>query len=863
MNKDNQTARRKLTHLTKKFIIGFVALVFIVYFFVWIFSPILANWQINKNLSRFNLQLSEGTSIRLNPFLLKVSIFDLQLVKPEKNSPVATIGQAEIDINAFALFSNQIDIEKFSVERVELAAIVDHETTEIAGLELQISDTEQETQIEDKPKPKSEPEPEPKSEPKSEAKINAAAKRNQEQTNWRVISDSLDLKSFAIQLTHFNQRHLLQIKRLTIGDFVASDASQKANIQIDALLNDSPINISSDILISKINSVAEGKIKTEFSAGQVDLSKFAYLIQEQAKLESGNASLKFSHDFQIKKAGIDTFVSAFEFSLNEIKAESNGIQLAFDEFNQQTSGIAIDVHDNTLGLDLKNLNITLKNLTLNPHDSLNNIAKIEVIELLNGSINLTGNQPVKLSSDSINISQALFSERIKHSNEVALPKLAGFEALSLENIQLSNNHLLMEKLSINNLVSDVILNHERAIENLVLPKVKPDNPPTKDVDVEQQQASLEEAANESLKEKDNIQNSNDKIVENDTNPPFMVTLKELVISDNSRLSFIDRSVSPEFNQSIELKQFQMNNIDSQQSNSVTSFDLLLKTDAFAETALTGDITPFSDKLNLNLKGQVKEFSLPKVSPYLKDAMGFEMLSGHFDTDINLAIKNDEIDGETQLNVRGLELSSADDKSEETDNQQSTTGAMPLNTALGMLQDDNGNLELDIPLSGNVSDPDFGLTNFVALVSKKAIMAAAQSYLLETFVPYANVLSVVMTAGEYMLEVNIEPLNYQATQIDLHPDQMNYVNQLIQLLKDQPESQIKVCSIASILDMPNEPVNLDNQDYINRLNQLSEKRAQSFKLWMVEQGGIESARLLICQPQFDKEPANLPRIEFEI
>ncbi|HBY88569.1 MAG TPA: hypothetical protein DEO86_22180, partial [Colwellia sp.] len=93
------------------------------------------------------------------------------------------------------------------------------------------------------------------------------------------------------------------------------------------------------------------------------------------------------------------------------------------------------------------------------------------------------------------------------------------------------------------------------------------------------------------------------------------------------------------------------------------------------------------------------------------------------------------------------------------------GALPLNMAMGMLKDGDGNVELDVPLSGSISDPNFGLSSIVTLITKKAIMSATQDYLMTTFVPYANIVSIAITAGEFALKLRFDDLEYQVKQVE--------------------------------------------------------------------------------------------------
>ncbi|TQV73716.1 DUF748 domain-containing protein [Aliikangiella marina] len=825
--------KKPLAKVLKTIISWLFSLLFLVYLFIWIFSPPLARWQINKNLAPLNVQLSDDTSIRLNPFLLKLSIWELQVLTATEREVVASIGHAEIDVDGFALFSNQIEIQQFLLAQVSVETSINEQHIKIAGVTLVDSSSEppRTGHQAESPKPDNAP-------PTAQAP---------EKNSWNIKSQAVNLDAFDFNLTYHGKPHRFSVNQLVISNILVSEDLQQAEIDLEAAIDGSPLNLTSLLKLSKDSR----EIESQFSIESLDLSKYAYLADNRSTISSGELSVSLRNRLVMDKSHTSIALEDLNLQLDSLVGDSNNVQMSLQKLTQSIKNATINMVDSNLTIESTSLNTQLEQLAVAPANSPDKITEIEKIALNNGNFRFNNEQEIKANLADLIISNATISQFAPRENSQALPSLAKFASLNISGIEVSENQLVVNAIVFDELTAEVVLDKNKQLANLVLPE--------RSGPAEEEQQASDKPANP----QEDDETLNEPAAGEPKSNAYAVQLNHFKINENSRLSFADQSVLPNFTQALELKKVTLENINTQDFTAITNFDILVKTDEFAETRFNGNLLPFSEKLNLSLKGEVKEFSLPKVSPYLKGAMGFEMLSGQFDTEIDLSVVDDEIKGKTLLKLRGIELSSADEQSAESDNQQSTTGAMPLNSALGMLKDDNGNVELEVPLSGNVSDPNFGVSNFIALVSKKAIMAAAQSYLMETFIPYANVLSVVMAAGDYMLKVSIEPLNYQPNQLVLLPEQMDYMNQLVQLMKDQPESQLKVCSIASVNDMPGVTINLADPTQTNQLNQISEERAQAFKRWMVEQGGVESARLLLCQPQFDKDPKSVPRIEFEL
>jgi len=192
------------------------------------------------------------------------------------------------------------------------------------------------------------------------------------------------------------------------------------------------------------------------------------------------------------------------------------------------------------------------------------------------------------------------------------------------------------------------------------------------------------------------------------------------------------------------------------------------------------------------------------------------------------------------------------------------GALPLNMALGMLKDGDGNVELDVPLSGSTSDPQFGLSSIVTLITKKAIWSATQDYLLTTFVPYANIVSLAMTAGELAFKLRFDDLEYQEKQISPDERQKAYLTDFIALMQDREDTRVTICAISIPADIDlKSGTTITDKKSIKRLLEIGAKREHAFKDHLIEQGNIDSSRILICKPQIDSDEGAIPRIAISV
>lgn len=340
-------------------------------------------------------------------------------------------------------------------------------------------------------------------------------------------------------------------------------------------------------------------------------------------------------------------------------------------------------------------------------------------------------------------------------------------------------------------------------------------------------------------------------------------LGSLLLVSPSEFSISDRSVTPVFQTSLKLSELEAGPFNTETVDEESPFRVIGGDTEYANFNISGWIKPFGETLSMKLDANVEEFPLPQVSPYLASTLGLELKTGQFNTAMNINILDDEIDGLANLDVRGLKL----DKASDYNAQNLADGtAISLNAALGVLTDDQGNLELKIPIDGNVNSPGFGVGNLMTILLKKAALSQAKSYVINTFVPYANVVKIATVAGSYALKVRVEPLPFDPMQQTLNESHQAFLMELGALMSASEGKQLKLCPLASILDLTNnkpDSVNDLTPEQVAQLHQLSNTRASLTKAYLIESTKVASSRILLCNPSIQTDVESKPRIEFSL
>ena len=120
--------------------------------------------------------------------------------------------------------------------------------------------------------------------------------------------------------------------------------------------------------------------------------------------------------------------------------------------------------------------------------------------------------------------------------------------------------------------------------------------------------------------------------------------------------------------------------------------------------------------NLNLDFSIEKFLLSDINIYADYYMGHTILEGDMYYQSNSKIINGNIESENNLLIKGVSLN----------NTEKGVYNLPLKFALFLLKDKNGDVNLDVPVGGDLNDPAINVKKLVWSTFKNLIVKAAAS-----------------------------------------------------------------------------------------------------------------------------------------
>jgi hypothetical protein len=828
-----------------------------VFLLIWLISSPVAKHFITPILAEQKLHLSDGASIRFNPFLMRLTLSDINLstTKDSKADTVLVLEKLHIQVALWQLAFDKIVLSEFLLNQGSLKVTQHDGHLVVAGIEIAASE------------PKAEQTTEEVTELPNEEDVNTPTS----DFPYQLILPELVLNQFHIEIERDTQQqknktHHITIEQLVLSDIKATQIEQQGKLSLAALIDETQLALSANAQLH----TGQGDIHSELNIENYPIEKLARYVEQLTQLK-GSLSLNSKQTVTLAAQGVNLKVHNANVNLQEVLAGLDKQTITLQEFQHSFTDIAINLQDSKVTHLAGKSTIKLSNAALNQNESEATIAAFKQLNL--ADINFVLDDEPSIDITDIVLDEFLFSKRaelsqaatqkaIEKINQVNAETGLDFAAeelvklppvMQLKQLTLNNLHIHEKSIAINSIVLDtltgaVIIKENKDIANLIALS-----------DKEKQTENTEPNNTEEVVEADKEAISSKKQASHDD---FIFRFNELRFINKNEMVLTDFSVEPSYQRTLFIDTLDIgalsNGKDKQQQ---TPFTLVGRSNKYANFDLSGYLKPFADITTYHIKGDLKEFSLPAISTYIKGSTGIEVKTGQLNTALDVTLSGDELDGNVVVLLQALETGLVD--SEEA-GSLIDQGALPLNMALGMLKDSDGNVELDVPLSGSTSDPQFGLSSIVTLITQKAIWSATQDYLMTTFVPYANIVSLAMTAGEFALKLRFDDLDYQVEQVEPDDKQAAYLKDFVALMQDKEDTRVTICAISTSADIGLKAgVEVSNKKDIKRLLDLGEQREHAFKDYLIEEGKIDSSRILFCKPQIDSDEGAIPRIAISV
>ncbi|WP_157269948.1 DUF748 domain-containing protein [Azohydromonas aeria] len=187
---------------------------------------------------------------------------------------------------------------------------------------------------------------------------------------------------------------------------------------------------------------------------------------------------------------------------------------------------------------------------------------------------------------------------------------------------------------------------------------------------------------------------------------------------NGRVDFNDRFVRPNYSAELTELSGTLGPLRSDQP-AMAALSLRGRAAGSALLDIQGALNPLADPPELDLRARATGLELPPLTPYAAKYAGYAIEQGKLSVDLGYRIDNEgRLQASNRLTLNQLTFG------ERVESPSATR--LPVLLAVSLLKDRNGNIDLDLPISGSLNDPQFSIGGIVLRLIGNLLLKAVTS-----------------------------------------------------------------------------------------------------------------------------------------
>jgi len=235
------------------------------------------------------------------------------------------------------------------------------------------------------------------------------------------------------------------------------------------------------------------------------------------------------------------------------------------------------------------------------------------------------------------------------------------------------------------------------------------------------------------------------------------------------INFTDNFVKPNYSARLTRIGGRVSGLSSA-PDSTADLELRGSYDNLAPITIAGKLNPLAAKPTLDIKAEVKGADMTPFSPYSAKYAGYGIEKGKLSLFVSYKIENQQLTADNRIFLDQLTFG------EEVAGEGSK---LPVKLAVALLQNRRGEIDINLPISGSLDDPQFSIGGIVVKVILNLFVKAVTS-------PFALIGSLFSGGGEEM-----SSLEFDAGRAVINPAGKTKLENLAKVLNDRPALKLEV------------------------------------------------------------------------
>lgn len=184
--------------------------------------------------------------------------------------------------------------------------------------------------------------------------------------------------------------------------------------------------------------------------------------------------------------------------------------------------------------------------------------------------------------------------------------------------------------------------------------------------------------------------------------PVKLHFGQLVLQQG-RVTYTDNFVKPNFTANLVAIQGTVGAFGTQ-STTAAPVDIAAKLAANGPLSIRGTVNPLIAKPALDLTASAHDIELTNLTPYSAKYAGYPITKGKLNVDLHYKLDNDQLNANNHLFIDQLTFG------DHVENDTATK--LPVRLAISLLKNSRGEIDVNLPVSGSLSNPEFSVGGLI-------------------------------------------------------------------------------------------------------------------------------------------------------
>ncbi len=230
--------------------------------------------------------------------------------------------------------------------------------------------------------------------------------------------------------------------------------------------------------------------------------------------------------------------------------------------------------------------------------------------------------------------------------------------------------------------------------------------------------------------------------------PVKLHFGQLVLQQG-RVTYTDNFIKPNYTANLVGIQGTVGAFGTQ-STTPAPVDIAAKLAANGPLSIRGTVNPLIDKPALDLTASAHDIELTNLTPYSAKYAGYPITKGKLNVDLHYKLDNDQLNADNHLFIDQLTFG------DHVVNDTATK--LPVRLAISLLKNSRGEIDVNLPVSGSLSNPEFSIGGLIWHAVLNLLQKAVTA-------PFSLIANAFGGKGEELGYVEFEPGSAKLTDAD--------------------------------------------------------------------------------------------------